>query len=334
MNMRALCIDHQDVIENQPLQEIDVPRPIPKPSEIQIRISCCGVCHTDLHEVEGDLYIPNLPRIPGHEIIGTVENVGSKVKGYHIGDRVGVAWLYSTCGTCKFCINGLENLCEQAQFTGFNVNGGYAEYICVKESFAYSIPDEFNDENAAPLMCAGIIGYRSLRKVGLKSGEALGLYGFGASAHIVLQIARYWDCDVYVFTRSKNHQDHAKKLGANWVGNPYENSQNKLDRIITFAPVGELIPFALDNLEKGGRLAINAIHLTEIPSLGWDKLYQERELVSVANTTRKDAREFLKIAAEVPIRTDVISYPFEDANRALYDLKHSKFNGAAVISNK
>jgi propanol-preferring alcohol dehydrogenase len=334
LNMEAHVIEYQDKMEDYPLKKVDVLKPIPKSHEIRIKITNCGVCHTDLHEVEGDLVLSNLPRIPGHEIVGIVDVIGDKVKTHQVGDRVGVAWLYSTCGNCKFCKNGLENLCENARFTGYSVDGGYAEYICIEESYAYPIPDVFSSEHAAPLMCAGVIGYRSIHKVGLHPKETLGLYGFGASAHIIIQVAKYWDCEIYVFTRSKNHQNHAKKLGATWIGSPQKNSPIKLDRIITFAPVGEIIPHALKNLEKGGRLAINAVSLTDIPSLSYEKIYYERELVSVAHTTRQDAQDFLKIAAEIPIHTDVVSYPFDNANQALLDLKHSKFNGAAVLDIK
>lgn len=214
------------------------------------------------------------------------------------------------------------------------MDGGYAEYICVEKSYAYKIPDVFSDENAAPLICAGVIGYRSIRKVGLKPRESLGLYGFGASAQIVLQLAKFWDCDVHVFTRSKNHQQYAKKLGADWVGASNETSPELLDRIVSFAPVGELLPMALLNMVKGGRLAINAVYLTDIPSIKWDSIYHERELISVANITRQDTREFLQIAAEIPINVDIVSYPFKKANDALYDLKHSKFDGAAILTIK
>jgi propanol-preferring alcohol dehydrogenase len=329
--MKAMVLYAPDKIENKPLIFGDFEKPEPKPNELRIKVKTCGVCHTDLHEVEGELSIPNIPIIPGHEVIGIVDKCGDKILNYKIGDRVGVAWIHNSCGICKFCIRGNENLCDNAKFTGYNMNGGYAEYMVVPNSYAYLIPKIFTDRNAAPLMCAGVIGYRSIRLSGLKKGDRLGLYGFGASAHIVIQIAKFWNCETYVFTRSKNHQQHALELGAAWVGTSKQDPPKKIDRAIMFAPAGNLVIDVLDHLDKGGTIAINAIHLSDIPPISWDKLWHEKKIVSVANTTRQDAIEFLKIAAEIPIKTDTVKYKLEDANQALMDIKYSKINGAAVL---
>lgn len=330
-NMKAMQVVSPKLIAQHPLQLIEIEKPTLGPHEILIKIHTCGVCHTDLHVAEGDLSLCQYPVIPGHEIVGTVEKSGEQAKSHPIGSRVGVAWLYAACHTCSYCRNEKENLCDQAFFTGCSTNGGFAEYIAVNESYAYQLPEKYSDLHAAPLLCAGIIGYRSLKLSGLKPGQRLGLFGFGASAHIVIQIARAWDCNTYVFTRSKNHQAHARELGATWVGSPRDPSPQKLDAAITFAPVGEIVPLALSNLDKGGTLAINAVFLSDIPSFRYESLYQERTIRSVAHVTRADALEFFKIAADIPIQTKVKEFALEDANQALDDLKHSRFSGAAVL---
>ncbi|MHA1728211.1 MAG: zinc-dependent alcohol dehydrogenase family protein [Promethearchaeota archaeon] len=331
MNMKAMVLTHYDNIKNSPLELKEVPVPKPSSNEVLLKMKACGTCHTDLHEVEGDLIIPKLPIIPGHEIVGVIDKCGDNVINFKKGDRVGVPWLYSSCQSCKFCLRGQENLCPDAKFTGFSVNGGYAQYIVAPSSFIYNIPDIFSDIEAAPLLCAGVIGFRSLKLSELKKGERLGLFGFGASAHIVIQIANHWDCETYVFTRSKNHQKHAKELGAKWVGTAKDVPPKKIDRAILFAPVGELVLDVLKVLDKGGTLAINAIYLSDIPPISWDLLWHERKIISVANVTSQDAVDFLRIASEIPVKTETTVYPLEKANQALKDMKESRINGAAVL---
>ncbi|MHA1339380.1 MAG: zinc-dependent alcohol dehydrogenase family protein [Promethearchaeota archaeon] len=329
--MKAMLIKEQGKLNANSLIMEDVEIPIIGKDDILIKMKACGVCHTDLHEIEGDLKIKEFPIIPGHEVIGIVEKKGENVKKLNIGDRVGVAWLYSTCGKCKYCLRGQENLCEEAKFTGYTANGGYAEYLKINSNFAYKIPKIFTDISAAPLMCAGVIGYRSIRLSEIKEGERLGLFGFGASAHIVIQIANYWGCETFVFTRSKNHQKHALELGAKWVGTSKDTPPKKIDRGIIFAPAGSIVLDALKVLDKGGTLAINAIHMSDIPSIKYSYLWHERKIISVANVTRRDAIEFLEIAGKIPIKTTTIEYKLEDANQALMDMKMSKINGAAVL---
>ncbi len=329
--MRAIVLDQQRSIDESPLEVRDVPLPEPGPNQIRVKVHCCGLCHTDLHVIEGDLTPHKLPLIPGHQIVGTVEKTGKEVKKFHHGDRVGIPWLHRTDNTCDFCRRGLENLCEHGQFTGYDVDGGYAEFTVVDEDFAYPIPPQFTNESAAPLLCAGIIGYRSYRLTGIRRGERLGLYGFGASAHIVIQFARCLGNEVYVFTRSENHRKYAEELGAVWAGQAEDDPPNPLDAAIIFAPAGQLVPAALQATRKGGTVACAGIVMSDIPSMEYDLLYQERVLRSVANSTRQDAREFLELAGKVPVRTEVQIYGLNDTNRALQDLKHSRINGAGVI---
>ncbi|MHA2363596.1 MAG: zinc-dependent alcohol dehydrogenase family protein [Candidatus Hodarchaeales archaeon] len=333
--MLAMVLNQFNNVAESPLEKKEIETLIPSLNEIRIKLKACGVCHTDLHIVEGELPNIKLPIVPGHEIVGKIDMVGDNVSNIKSGDRVGIAWLYSTCGMCKFCLRGLENLCNMAQFTGYDVNGGYAEYITISSSFVYKIPDNFEFTEAAPLMCAGIIGYRSVRLAGIQPDDpsnTIGLFGFGASAHIVIQLLKYWEFETYVFTRSKSHQDHASELGADWVGSSKDQPPKKIDRAITFAPSGPLILDVLRLLDKGGILAINAIHLSDIPPISWNLLWHERQIRSVANTTRNDAVEFLKIAKKIPIKTTINKYPLDHANQALYDMKHSNLNGAAVLT--
>lgn len=330
--MKAMVLEEIDDVENNPLQLKEVDRPEPADNEILLKMKACGVCHTDLHEIEGELDVENFPLIPGHEVIGTIIEKGSRVSNHEIGDRVGVAWLYEADGDCKYCQRDQENLCPNAEFTGYTVNGGYAEYMKVPAEYAYRIPEIFSDVDAAPLMCAGVIGFRSLRLSEIKHGETLGLFGFGASAHIVIQIAKYWDCQVFVFTRSENHQKHAEELGADWVGTSKDKPPKKIDRAISFAPSGPLVLDVLKILDKGGTLAINAIYLSDIPPIQWDLLWHERKIISVANVTRQDAHDFLKVAGKIPIKTTTTPYKLDDANKALQDMKHSRINGAAVLT--
>jgi propanol-preferring alcohol dehydrogenase len=318
-------------VEENPLEVVDMPAPEPAPGQIRLRVRACGVCHTDLHLVEGEIPSFRLPVVPGHQIIGRVEALGEGVERFAVGDRVGVPWLYSTCGRCDYCQRDLENLCDEARFTGQHADGGFAEYMVVPADFAYTIPMGFPDDQAAPLLCAGIIGYRSLRLSGIEPGERLGLYGFGASAHVTIQVALHWGCEAYVFTRSAEHQRHALTLGAVWVGQAQDTPPTKLDGAITFAPAGWLVPEALRVLRKGGTLAINAIHMSPIPEMPYSLLYGERIVRSVANATRQDAEDLLRLAARIPIHTDVELYPLEQANAVLQRLKRAEVQGAAVL---
>lgn len=329
--MKAMLLDRAAPVTSGPLRETEVPVPEPVGRQVRLRVACCGVCRTDLHIVEGDLPLRKTPVIPGHQIVGIVEAVGPDVGRYQRGDRLGVAWLNWTCRRCRYCQEGRENLCETARFTGYQVDGGYAQYAVVDEDFAYPIPASFTAAAAAPLLCAGIIGYRSLRLSEIKPGERLGLYGFGASAHIVIQIARRLGCEVLVFTRGETHQRLARDLGASWAGRAEEIPPEPLDSAILFAPVGTLVPTALRALRKGGTLAINAIHLSPIPSLDYGDLYHERTIRSVTNFTRRDADELLRLSAEVPVRTEVEIFPLREANRALQQLKAAELRGAAVL---
>lgn len=318
-------------VDVHPLELVDLPNPEPSSNEIRIRIHACAICHTDLHIIEGELALPELPIIPGHQIVGTVDTIDAKVKQFKPGDRVGVPWLYSTCGVCYYCKKGLENLCDSAKFTGLHVNGGYAEYIVVSENFAYSIAQQFSDVEAAPLLCGGVIGFRALRLSELQPGGRLGIYGFGSSAHITIQVAKYWGCDVYVFTRSKQNQDLAKSLGAVWVGFSGEIPSIQLDSAIIFAPAGELVPLALKVIRKGGIVVLSGIYMTPIPEIEYSLLYHERTIRSVANSTRKDVETFLKIAADIPVKTKTTVFPLEQANTALLKLKQSQIIGTGVL---
>jgi len=318
-------------VDGSPLRLEEVTLPLPGPGEVRVEVRCCGLCHTDLHTVEGELPLPKLPLIPGHQIVGFVDATGRGVRTLKPGDRVGIPWLHWTCGQCAYCRMGLENLCEYAKFTGYQVDGGYAEFAVVHEDFAYPIPQIFSDQNAAPLLCAGIIGYRSFRLSGVRRGERLGLYGFGASAHLVLQFARHLGCEVYVFTRGQSHRDLATKLGAAWTGAAEDAPPNPLDAAIIFAPAGSLVPHALQNLRKAGTLALAGITMSQIPALDYSLLYHERTIRSVANSTRQDCREFLDLAAEVPLQTEIQRFELENANEALQALKRSEISGAGVL---
>jgi alcohol dehydrogenase, propanol-preferring len=329
--MRAMQLDQSLSAEQSPLRLSDVPTPTPGSTEVRVQVRCCGLCHTDLHTVEGDLPLPNLPLIPGHQIVGIIDAVGQNSRRFKEGDRVGIPWLHQTDGTCDYCRRDLENLCDSARFTGYHVDGGYAEYAIVSEDFAHPIPARFSDENAAPLLCAGIIGYRSYRLSGIRPRQRLGLFGFGASAHLVLQFARYQGCEVYVYTRAEAHRQLAKRLGAAWVGSAEEGTPAKLDAAIIFAPAGTLVPAALRTLRKGGTLALAGITMTAIPQMDYSLLYHERVIRSVANSTRQDCREFLELAAEANLKTEIRMYNLEEANQALQDLKHSRIQGAGVL---
>jgi len=327
-----MLLKAQHLIEEKPLIMAEVEKPTPGPKEVRLKILTCGICHTDLHVAEGELPSKKLPIIPGHQIVGVVESVGRKVTRFKVGDKIGVAWLNYTCGKCEFCLKGKENLCEKARFTGYDVDGGYADYTVVSQDFAYPVPKVFPDIEAAPLLCAGVIGYRALRLSEIVKGGRLGLFGFGASAHIVIQIAKYWGCQVYVFTRGAQHRKLAINLGAVWAGRAEETPPAKLHSAIIFAPAGKLVLDALRVLGKGGTLALAGIYMTPVPEMNYQEhLYYEKTVRSVANSTRKDAEDLLKLAAEIPIHTEVQEFALEEANRALLLLKQGKIQGAGVL---
>ncbi len=330
--MKAMLLNNFALIDQNPLELTDVPKPEPGTEDILIRINVCGVCHTDLHTIEGELPEVKLPIIPGHQIVGILEKTGSHTSRFSVGDRVGVAWLYSTEDDCKYAQQGKENLCDNARFTGYHENGGYAEYITIPEKFAYPIPSIFSDEEAAPLLCAGIIGYRALRLSEIKPGQRLGLIGFGASAHVAIQVSVHWGCETYVFSRSKEHRELARNLGAIWTGTLNESPPHKLDSVVNFTPAGPTVLDGMRLLDKGGTQALAGIYMSPIPEMDYvEYLYHERTLRSVANATRQDGNDLLKIAAEIPIKTTTQMFPLEDANRVLQLLKDSKIDGAAVL---
>jgi propanol-preferring alcohol dehydrogenase len=325
--MRAMIL----AAPGQPLREADLPVPKPQPEQVLLQIHACGVCRTDLHIVDGELTQPKLPLVLGHQIVGTVVEVGERVTKFRAGDRVGVPWLGSTCNRCRYCLSGRENLCDRARFTGYNLDGGYAEYAVADEHFCFTIPDGYPDLQAAPLLCAGLIGYRSYRMVG--EAERIGFYGFGAAAHILIQVARYQGRKVYAFTRSGDTQGQqfARDLGAVWAGGSEESPPEELDGAIIFAPVGKLVPAALRAVAKGGIVVCAGIHMSDIPSFPYQILWEERVLRSVANLTRTDGEEFLTLAPQIPIRTEVTPFPLTAANEALDALRSGKINGAAVL---
>ena len=318
--------------ENSPLEWLDVPLPEPAEGEVRIKVAACGVCHTDLHTVEGDLPEVKLPIIPGHQVVGVVDKKERGAGRFQVGDRVGVAWLYSACGKCEYCLRGDENLCREGRFTGYHRAGGYAQYLVAPEKFVYNIPSVFADVDAAPLLCAGIIGYRALRLSNIRPGQRLGLYGFGASAHVAIQIARHRGIEVFVFSRGAQHRRLAENLGADWTGESKDRPPAGLQAAIIFAPAGELVLDALSVLKPGGTLALAGITMTAIPQMDYAKhLYKERILRSVANATRRDGEELLAEAAAIPIRTTTETFRLEEANQALLRLKQGRVNGAAVL---
>jgi propanol-preferring alcohol dehydrogenase len=331
--MKALLLRAQLplAVQAAPLELAEIPTPDPEPGQVRIRIRACGICHTDLHIVEGDLVAPSLPLVLGHQVVGVVEAVGAGAERLHEGERVGVAWLAWTCGTCPRCLEGRENLCARARFTGYDVPGGYAEAMVADARYAYRLPPSYADHEAAPLLCAGIIGYRSLKLAEVRPGERVGLFGFGASAHLAIQVARHWGCEVYVFTRSEGHRALARSLGAAWAGGADEPSPGEVDRGIVFAPSGNVVVQALGYLRRGGTLAVNAIHLDRIPEFPYGRLYWERTVRSVANATRADAEEFLTLAAELSLRVSARQVRPEEANTVLGALKRGEIQGAAVI---
>ena len=317
--------------ESRPLRAVDRLDFDPAPGEVAIDISTCAVCRTDLQIIEGDVVARRLPIVPGHQVVGRIRALGAGVDNWAVGARVGVGWMGAACGSCDRCRAGLENLCEQAEFTGWDRDGGFAESMTARADYVFAIPGSFTDEAAAPLLCGGVIGYRSLKLSGIQPGGRLGLYGFGASALLTFQVARHWDCDVFVATRSREEQQRALAMGAVWAGSYHDQPPVALDAAVTFAPVGYVVVEALKAIAPGGTVAINAIHLDTVPEFPYELLWMERSIRSVANFTRRDAEEFLSLAAEIPIETVVDSYPLSDVNIALAQLKKGEVNGAAVL---
>jgi propanol-preferring alcohol dehydrogenase len=327
-----MVLEHPAPIESSPLHLRDVPDPIPGPREVRVRVHCCAICRTDLHVIEGHLTPAKMPVIPGHQIVGTVDKIGEGCTRFRIGARIGVAWLRHTCGECRFCTTDRENLCEYSQYTGYTADGGYAEYAIVPGDFAYGIPESFCDIDASPLLCAGIIGYRAMKRSHLRDGGKLAIFGMGSSAHIVLQLAVHRGCDVYVVSRSENHQKLAMDLGARWAGADAGKMPVKADSAIVFAPVGSVVPMALQSLDRGGGCALAGIHMSPIPQLDYDRdLFQERDLHPVTANTRQDARELLQAAAQAGVKPHTKTYSLDDANRALADMKAGKIDGTGVL---
>lgn len=318
----------------QPLNMVTSKNLKPATDQLLIKVNACGICRTDLHIIDNELTEPKLPLVIGHEIVGTVLETGSDTTGFSIGQRVGVPWLAKTCSQCNFCLSGRENLCDHAQFTGYTVDGGYASHTVANYKFCFPLPDELSDEEAAPLLCAGLIGWRTLKMAG--DATRIGIYGFGAAAHLITQVAVYQKREVYAFTRSGDSagQEYARKLGANWAGGSDEMPPHKLDAALIFAPAGELIPLALKASNKGASIVCGGIHMSDVPSFPYSLLWEERSIKSVANLTRRDAIEFLEIAAKVPVRSTITTYKLDEANKALDDLRHGRFHGAAVLSMK
>jgi propanol-preferring alcohol dehydrogenase len=336
--MKAMILDTQSPIEDKPLKSVNLPVPAPAENQILVEVSVCGACHTDLDEAEGRLKPTKSPIVPGHQVVGTIADKGKAVTKHKIGDRVGITWLFSSCGQCDFCRAGNENLCAKAKWTGKDADGGYAEYMVIGENFAYPIPGRFSDSQAAPLLCAGVIGYRTLRLADIIDGQKIGLFGFGASAHIVIQIIKHKfpNSPVFVFTKTEKHAELAKKLGAVWTGRSGDKPPEKLNKIMDFTPVGECVRDALGVLERGGRLIINAIRKeTPVPPLDYaEYLWLEKEIKSVANVTRLDAEEFLPLAAQIPITPTIEEFPLEQANDVLCSIKNSRLRAAAVLKIK
>lgn len=330
--MRGMILEKIGPIAREPLKLKELPEPDPGPDEVRVKVQCCGICRTDLHVIEGDLPQEKLPIIPGHQVVGVVDAMGEGCRRLGLGQRVGIAWLRHTCGACVFCRSDRENLCESSRYTGYHADGGYAEYAVAPEDYTYEIPDVFSALDATPLLCAGIIGYRALKRCNLPRGGSLAIYGFGSSAHVVFQIAKHRGCSVFVVTRGEKHRQLARDMGADWVGERPEDMPEKADSAIIFAPVGHLVPPALKALRKGGTLALAGIYMTPVPAMEYEEyLFYERDIHSVTANTREDGRELLAEAAEIPIRPSITTYPLEDANRALQDLKADRINGTGVL---
>lgn len=328
-----MLLDHPSPIERSPLRLAEVPDPIPGDREVRVRVICCAVCRTDLHVVEGDLPPQKQPVIPGHQIVGVIDQLGAGASRFRVGTRIGIAWLRHTCGKCNYCSSDRENLCPYSRYTGYHDDGGYAEFAVVHEDFAYEIPKEFEDVTASPLLCAGIIGYRALKRTHLPEDGTLAIFGFGSSAHIILQIVRNHGNDVFVVSRSENHQQLARELGATWVGSDAAKMPHKTEAAIVFAPVGSVVPPALTSIAPGGVVSLAGIHMTPIPSLDYQiHLFGERDIHPVTANTREDGRQLLAEAARAHVRPHTTIYPLQDANRALADLKAGRIDGTAVLA--
>lgn len=326
--MQAMILHAQ----GEPLQQEEVPKPSPSSTQLLLKVHACGICRTDLHILDKELEHPKLPLIPGHQIVGTVEEMGSSVSGFTIGERVGVPWLGSTCGHCFYCTHNRENLCDDAAYTGYTLNGGFAEYCVAEAAYSFPLPEGLSDTQVAPLICAGLIGYRAFRKADPEN--RLGLYGFGSAAHILTQIATQQGIEVYAFTREgdRKGQDFACSVGACWAGSSDEKPAEELDAAIIFAPVGALIPLALKAVRKGGRVICGGIHMSDIPSFPYKDLWEERSIESVANLTREDANQFFTLIRDIPLKIEVTTYPLDRVNEALEDLRSGAFSGSAVIT--
>jgi propanol-preferring alcohol dehydrogenase len=327
----AMVLQQPGRIEDAPLRRLERSVPQAGEGELLLHVEACAVCRTDLQIIEGDIEARELPIVPGHQVVGVVEQLGEGVTGWNVGERAAITWLAETCGVCQFCTSGRENLCLNARFTGWDRDGGYANYVTVRADYAVHLPHRLQPGDAAPLLCGGVIGYRSLKRSEIQPGQRLGLFGYGASAHLALQVARYWQCEVYVFTRSQNDRERAMAMGATWAGGYKDSPGVLLDAAITFAPVGDVVIDALGAVNRGGIVTINAIHLDRIPQFSYDLLWWERELRSVANVTREDAREFIELAERIPIRTDIQTFPMGEANEALRMLKQGELSGTAVL---
>jgi propanol-preferring alcohol dehydrogenase len=327
-----MVLHRQDEIENSPLKLEEVDQPQPAPGQVRIKIAACGLCRTDLHTAEGDLQLHKQPVIPGHQIAGTVDAIGDETTRFSIGDRVGIAWLHETCGLCRFCEQDRENLCLDGNFTGWDVDGGYAEYCVIGEEWAYLLPDGIDFVDSTPLLCGGIVGYRALKMAQPGPGRRIGMYGFGNSAHVNIQVAIHLGCEVYVFTRADHHKRHAEELGAVWVGEVPEVPPHPLDASIMFAPAGVLVPDALKVLDRGGTLVLGSIYMTPVPEMDYPTyLWDERTIRSVANATRNDGNDLLRYAAEIPVTTNTVTFPLEEVNEALLKMKRSELTGDAVL---
>jgi propanol-preferring alcohol dehydrogenase len=330
--MKAMLLERQGPVSGSPLAPREVPEPVPGAGEILVRVSVCGVCRTDLHVIEGDLPLHRSPLIPGHQVVGRVEALGPAAARFAIGDRVGIAWLRHTCGSCAFCRSGAENLCEASRYTGWDENGGYADLAVVPEAYAYAVPAAFSDADAAPLLCAGIVGYRALRRSRVLPGERLGLYGFGSSAHVIAQIAAHRGCEIYVATRGARHRTLAEELGARWVGDAHETPPVPLDAAIVFAPAGEIVPAALRALRKGGTVSLAGIHMSDVPAMDYAScLFHEKTLTSVESNTRADGEDLLREAAAVPVRPRTTTVPLAEANEALQAVAGDAARGTLVL---
>lgn len=329
--MKAIVLEKQQYLEENPLRLKDVPTPEPKDDEIRININICGACRTDLHIVEGELPAHKMPVIIGHQIVGRVDKLGKSVSKWKLGDRVGVPWLYKTCGKCKYCKSGKENLCDNAMFTGYDANGGFAQYTVISQDFAYQLPENYSDLEVAPLLCAGVIGYQAFQATGLKNEGRLGLFGFGSSAHIIIQVAIHLGLEVYVVSRTQKELDLAKNLGAKWVGHINDDMETVLDAGIVFAPSGELLVKSLEKLDKGGRIVSAGIYTTPLPGFDYSLIYPEKCLTSIAHTTRQNVSSFLKVASEFKIKTQINKYELKDAQLALLNIKNSKISGSTVL---